>query len=185
MLRAICRAIVVLPVPWAPPISISSPARRPRPIVLAGGVKPSGTGWYSARCPVVTRSLRSPRTSSAERGVMLPCSVSRCQPAVSDGTKVASVLVVTRWCPPRRHGSLARFGRRSVHQCEGDSPTRKCYCGVLPCRARDLVEGRHDRADGAFVVGQRHPFVGRVGVLARLREAQEDDRQAQGRLEAG
>ena len=25
MLRAICRAIVVLPVPWAPPMSISSP----------------------------------------------------------------------------------------------------------------------------------------------------------------
>ena len=29
-LRAIWRAIVVLPVPWAPPMSSSSPARRPR-----------------------------------------------------------------------------------------------------------------------------------------------------------
>ena len=78
-LRAIWRAIVVLPVPWAPPISSSSPARRPVPIVLSSGVKPSGTGWYSATWPVVTLSLRSTRTSSAERGPRLPLSVSRRQ----------------------------------------------------------------------------------------------------------
>ncbi len=39
-LRAIWRAIVVLPVPCAPPIRSSSPARRPPPIVLSSGVKP-------------------------------------------------------------------------------------------------------------------------------------------------
>src|SRR6476620_10269748 len=76
-LRAIWSAIVVLPVPWAPPISSSSPARRPRPIVLSSGVKPSGTGWYSRTWPVVTLSLRSTSTSSAERGFRLPLAVSR------------------------------------------------------------------------------------------------------------
>src|SRR5829696_8191861 len=76
-LRAIWRAIVVLPVPCAPPMSRSSPARRPAPIVLSTGVKPSGTGWYSETWPVVTLSLRSTRTSSAERGDRLPFAVSR------------------------------------------------------------------------------------------------------------
>ena len=51
MLRAIWRAIVVLPVPWAPPMRSSSPARRPPPMVLSSGVNPSGTGWYSATWP--------------------------------------------------------------------------------------------------------------------------------------
>ena len=76
-LRAIWRAIVVLPVPWAPPMSSSSPARRPAPIVLSSGVKPRGTGWYSPTLPVVTFSLRSTSTSIAERGAMLPFGPSR------------------------------------------------------------------------------------------------------------
>ncbi len=105
MLRAICRAIVVLPVPWAPPMSSSSPARRPVPMVLSSGVNPSGTGWYSASLPVVTRSLRSTRTSRAERGDMLPLAVSSRQPVDLAAFEVASV--VTRWVPPRRHALVA------------------------------------------------------------------------------
>src|SRR5215217_48245 len=65
-------AIVVLPVPCAPPMSRSSPARIPPPIVLSSGVNPSGTGWYSPTRPLVTLSFRSTSTSIAERGAMLP-----------------------------------------------------------------------------------------------------------------
>jgi hypothetical protein len=92
MLRAIWSAIVVLPVPWAPPMSISSPARRPSPMVLSIGVKPRGTAWYSPILPVVTLSLRSTRTSSADRGAMLPLSVSRRHAPFWVAMSAASVL---------------------------------------------------------------------------------------------
>ena len=88
-LRAIWRAIVVLPVPWAPPISRSSPVRSPVPIVLSSGVKPSGTGWYSETWPLVTLSFRSTSTSRAERGRRLPLSVSRCQTGALAGVSGA------------------------------------------------------------------------------------------------
>ena len=68
------------------------------PIVLSIGVKPSGTGWYSPTLPVVTLSLRSTRTSSAERGAMLPVSASRRQ--VCPLAKVGSAVSVTRGRPP-------------------------------------------------------------------------------------
>jgi hypothetical protein len=41
-------------------------------MVLSSGVNPSGTAWYSPTLPVVTLSLSSTSTSSAERGAMLP-----------------------------------------------------------------------------------------------------------------
>src|SRR5262245_28109596 len=68
MLRAIWTAIVVLPVPCAPPISSSSPARNPPPIVLSRGEKPSGTGWYCSTAPVATLPARVDSTSVALRG---------------------------------------------------------------------------------------------------------------------
>jgi len=76
MLRAICSAMVVLPAPWAPPISISSPGRSPPPIVLSSGTKPVAIGWNSSTLPAATRSLRLVRTSSAERGACEPTSPS-------------------------------------------------------------------------------------------------------------
>ena len=87
---------MVLPVPWAPPISSSSPARRPPPIVLSSGVNPRGTGWYSPTRPPVTFSFRSTRTSIADRGARLPFGPSRRQAAFG----VASDSVVTRTRPP-------------------------------------------------------------------------------------
>src|SRR5450759_3357498 len=88
--------MVVLPVPWAPPMSSSSPARRPPPIVLSSGVNPSGIGWYSPTCPLVTLSFRSTRTSRADRGARLPFGPSRRQADFG----VASDSVVTRERPP-------------------------------------------------------------------------------------
>src|SRR5215208_2826474 len=90
-LRAIWSAIVVLPVPCAPPIRSSSPARRPPPIVLSMGVNPRGTGWYSPTFPLVTLSLRSTSTSIADRGARLPFGPSRRHVALG----VAPVSVVT------------------------------------------------------------------------------------------
>ena len=58
MLRAIWSDIVVLPVPCAPPMSISSPARMPPPRVRSSGEKPSGIGWYSVTTPLLTFSDR-------------------------------------------------------------------------------------------------------------------------------
>ena len=110
-LRAIWSAIVVLPVPWAPPMSSSSPVRRPLPIVLSSGVNPSGTGWYSATLPLTTLSLRSTSTSRAERGTRLPVSASsRHVGAVADGRAspggsalagVSGASVATGQSPPR------------------------------------------------------------------------------------
>src|SRR6478609_9196181 len=68
MLRAIWTAIVVLPVPCAPPMSRSSPARSPPPIVLSSGEKPSGTGWYWSTAPTATFWARVASTSVALRG---------------------------------------------------------------------------------------------------------------------
>ncbi len=72
ILRAICSAMVVLPVPWAPPMSSSSPARTPPPIVLSSGVKPSGTGWYCDTSPSATLPARVPSTWVALRGSTTP-----------------------------------------------------------------------------------------------------------------
>ena len=82
MLRAIWSAIVVLPCPWAPPISISSPGRSPPPIVLSSGTKPVPIGWNSSTLPAATRSFRLVSTSSADRGASAPASPS--QPPLVD-----------------------------------------------------------------------------------------------------
>ena len=68
MLRPIWSDSVVLPVPWAPPMSISSPARMPPPSVRSSGEKPSGTGWYSATAPWLTFSDSPVSTSIALLG---------------------------------------------------------------------------------------------------------------------
>ena len=60
--------IVVLPVPCAPPMSISSPERIPPPSVRSRGVMPSGMGWYSVTAPALTLSDMPPSTSTALRG---------------------------------------------------------------------------------------------------------------------
>src|SRR5829696_5721055 len=203
-LRAIWRAIVVLPVPWAPPMSISSPARRPPPIVLSIGVKPSGTGWYSPTRPLVTLSLRSTSTSIAERGAMLPFGPSRRHVALG----VAPVSVVTfrsssgLWLvlvwgmlAPGHGRTATRWSRsRQVHRHAGDSarPGAGCSCERLPdgrrrvrrvASVRDagqLVPEAHDDARAALEVVDEEGLVGRVRVAARLGEAQQDDRQPEG-----
>ena len=55
----------------------------------------------SLTLPPTTFSLRSTRTSSAERGVMLPCAVSRCQSAAFGAALASVVSVLTRSLPPR------------------------------------------------------------------------------------
>ena len=72
MLRAIWRAIVVLPVPWAPPMSSISPARMPPPMDLSSGVKPSGMGWYCVTSPWATLPASVLRTCVALRGSTTP-----------------------------------------------------------------------------------------------------------------
>src|SRR5664279_2102585 len=79
-------------------MSISSPVRRPPPIVLSSSPKPSGIGWYSPKRPLAMLSLRSTSTSSAERGTMLPLSVSSRQvgcSAAASGSVCLSVVVTT------------------------------------------------------------------------------------------
>jgi hypothetical protein len=76
MLRAICSAIVVLPWPCAPPMSMSSPGRRPPPIVLSIGTKPVAIGTRSSIVPDATRSFRLVSTSSADRGTRVPSAAS-------------------------------------------------------------------------------------------------------------
>src|SRR5262249_1041903 len=110
-LRAIWSAIVVLPVPCAPPISSSSPARRPVPMVLSSGVNPRGTGWYSPTLPVVTLSLGSTSTPIAERGARLPVGPSRRHVAFGAApvSVVTCVPVLRQANNPRLHPSTGVF----------------------------------------------------------------------------
>ena len=151
MFRAIWRAIVVLPVPWAPPIRSSSPARRPAPIVLSSGVKPSGTGWYSPTLPGRTLSLRSTSTSSAERGAMLPYR----RPAASSAAGRWVRRFRSRWVVlPVRSGCIVapvpaaqppESGRR--RGSEGPMRVERRQLG-------DLVPDPDDRADPGLVVAR-------------------------------
>src|SRR5205085_2842581 len=88
MLRAIWSAMVVLPDPWAPPISNSSPGRMPPPMVLSSGTNPVAMGWNSSILPDAMRSLRLVRTSRAERGASVP------SPASKDQAGASVVVVV-------------------------------------------------------------------------------------------
>ncbi len=72
MLRAICTAMVVLPVPWAPPMSSISPARMPPPMDLSSGVKPSGTGWYCETSPSATLPARVLQHLGRATGLDIP-----------------------------------------------------------------------------------------------------------------
>src|SRR3954447_638146 len=171
-LRAICSAIVVLPVPWAPPMSASSPVRKPAPMVLSRGVKPSGTGWYSATLPPVTLSFRSTSTSSAERGIMLPLSVSsRHEPF---GVADISVVTLEETSPGRTRvrgcivapASARTAARRYRSGGGGVHLGRPPYRGdAVPFRAsagggRELIPEADDGADPAVDISQLEPLVG-------------------------
>src|SRR4029450_3127672 len=112
------------------------------PMVLSIGVKPSGTGWYSATRPPVTLSLRSTSTSSAERGVMLPLSVS----SRHDAFGLADISVVT---------------------LEGTSPGRTRVRGCIVAPASVRTAARRYRSGGGGVHLGRPPYPG----AARTRSA--------------
>src|SRR6185503_6581552 len=97
MLRAIWSAMVVLPAPWAPPISISSPGRSPPPIVLSRGTKPVPMGWNSSTLPDAIRSLRLVRTSRADRGARAPASPSRRQSAAAGLRSASGSAIGSAW----------------------------------------------------------------------------------------
>src|SRR4051812_34068420 len=104
----------------------SSPGRIPVPTVLSSGVKPSGTGWYSDTLPDATLSLRSTRTSRADRGYMLPVSVS--SPQALRGTGPANASRAWEVTP----GSPA---------VGSDRP--ECYAETRPARhIRSAYQGR-------------------------------------------
>src|SRR5688500_8312260 len=112
MFRAIWSDIVVLPVPCAPPISSSSPARMPPPSVRSSGEKPSGIGWYSLTAPRLTFSDRPDSTSRVDRGWRIEPLVSACHslaPAerVADG---ATWLGGATWPLAVRGGATSRAG---------------------------------------------------------------------------
>src|SRR3954454_21317571 len=189
-LRAIWRAIVVLPVPCAPPMSSSSPVRRPVPIVLSRGVKPSGTGWYSATWPDVTLSLRSTRTSRAERGVRLPFAVSSRQAdastALTGVTGVSGASVLTRLVPPGlvrcRQGST-RTGVN--HQSEPTKSAQPPRAGRLTGQVDQLVEHPREGPDPRLVVAEVHPLVRGMRVVIGRRDPEQDHRKPEDRGEAG
>ena len=119
MLRAICSAMVVLPAPWAPPINISSPGRRPPPIVLSSGTKPVAMGMNSLTLPEAIRSFRLVRTSRAERGASVPSPASSFQSAAGAvsasgssimgvGSSIACVIVLRSCSVPARNGGEIR-----------------------------------------------------------------------------
>src|SRR5262245_26932950 len=153
MLRAIWRAIVVLPVPWAPPMSISSPGRSPPPSIRSSGAMPSGTGSNSARSPAATRCRTSVSTSSAERGAIDPDPVSRIHSSAA-GT---AVLVAARSRPPFTTSS---------------PPIR----AASACRGAEIVPQSADGANSCLIVQQDHRFVRGVGVAVGVREAEHHDR---------
>src|SRR5215471_704123 len=172
MFRAIWRAIVVLPVPWAPPRRRSSPARRPAPIVLSSGVKPRGTGWYSPTRPETTLSFRSTSTSRAERGAMLPVSASSRQVCP---TTVGSAVSVTLARPPGHEvGCIVAPGFPSAAARKRARSDPKVLLRRTRQR-RDLVPETDDRPDAGLGVVEVHPLVRGVGVAVRRRESEEDD----------
>ena len=108
-LRAIWRAIVVLPVPCAPPISRSSPVRSPRADRLVERREPERDGLVlgdlAARDLVVEvdqHVQRRARSQAAVVGVEAP-GRRRLRPSREQRvwTVVSGASVLTRWIPPR------------------------------------------------------------------------------------
>src|SRR5262245_15831147 len=171
-------------------MSSSSPARRPMPMVLSIGVKPSGTGWYSPTLPVVTLSLRSTSTSSAERGAMLPVSASRRQ--VCPLVTVRSTVSVTKDRPPGIDGAGCIVAPRScvtaVRSGLLSPPEGTGLAGRGELRAiefGDLVPEADDRPDPRLVVLEVHPLVRGMCPIVGRGEPDEDDRQPEVVVEAG
>ena len=169
--------------------------RGPSPIVLSSGVKPSGTGWYSPSWPVATLSLRSTRTSSAERGAMLPLSVSSRQARSLGSGGVVSVATI-RWSSPS--GSRGRIvaPRAAAAPAPSAGPMTQRYGArelppVTPARSAPAGSARAarspscprgaDRPDARLVVREHHGLVRGVGVVVGVGEAEQDDRQAEHR----
>ncbi len=189
MLRAIWRAIVVLPVPWAPPIRSSSPARRPPPMVLSSGVNPSGTGWYSETAPPATFSLRSTSTSRAERGASCRCGVEapgrrrvRCA-ASCRRLRCSRGAVPPGWCGGAQ-GSIRtrrithpnpqiRTGRRRRARPASDAVSRG--------RARRSRPGRRSGCRSRSCARSIHSF-GAWALSSGWMKPEQDDRQARGSI---
>ena len=129
MLRAIWSAIVVLPCPWAPPMSISSPGRRPPPIVLSIGTKPVAIGTRSSMLPEATRSFRLVSTSSAERGARVPSPASSFQSA----SVFVLLLLGDRLVDHRFAGSRCAQAREcAVTRAMGQVPARNTPASIRP-----------------------------------------------------
>ena len=189
MLRAIWRAIVVLPVPWAPPMSSNSPARRPVPIVLSSGVNPSGTGWYSrqlaGRDPLVQVDQDvecRPRRHAAVVGVKAPGARRG-----GRGVRFAIGAHAVRFLPGGvRLVPVVQTTERSTATARNHPPGLHAAPHSGRQSRGDLVERRDDRPDRTPRNWRdRDHSLGACALSCGLREPEQHDRQAEDRLEAG